>query len=391
VILAFKWVLVFASARHIVLTGAHPFERWMELPGPRGWFPTVFFLLAIYCFPIWVCFHAGTIGTLLSWLAGTDTGSVIVRWDSSSGLLEILREPPVHVSAEVNDYIVATKIIDRPVDQLTLEIPFERLKGLLCGILCRVVDAETGAPLSRVGASLLGATKDRPELVGDGRGEIRKADLLPGVYTLAFHAPDHDWEMRQVDLAPAQQNDLGTIALGKGTLLRGRFIDPEGRPVHTQASIYSYSEDRPLEALNTGIMIGLSADENGRFEADLLSRRKYLIVSPFNHRGPATNGWPADPILVDLARGPIEDLVIPVRIAVDLVLRPVADEARDFEYWILSTTGLPCAHGDFPRAGDERISLVPGSHRLLLGRDPSSVREFPFELRSDPLTISIPP
>ena len=71
-ILAFKWVLVFASARHMVLTGAHPFERWMELPGPRGWFPTVFFLLAIYCFPIWVCFHAGTIGTLLSWLAGTE-------------------------------------------------------------------------------------------------------------------------------------------------------------------------------------------------------------------------------------------------------------------------------------------------------------------------------
>ena len=71
-ILAFKWVLVFASARHMVLTGAHPFERWMELPGPRGWFPTVFFLLAIFCFPIWVCFHAGTIGTLLSWLAGTE-------------------------------------------------------------------------------------------------------------------------------------------------------------------------------------------------------------------------------------------------------------------------------------------------------------------------------
>jgi hypothetical protein len=71
-ILLLKWALVFASARHMVLTGAHPFERWRELPGPAGWVPLVFLLLAILCFPIWVGFHSGTIGTLLSWLAGTD-------------------------------------------------------------------------------------------------------------------------------------------------------------------------------------------------------------------------------------------------------------------------------------------------------------------------------
>ena len=70
-VLALKWILVFASARHIVLTGAHPFQRWMELPGPRGWLPLVFFLLAVPCFPIWVCFHAGTVGTLLASLTGT--------------------------------------------------------------------------------------------------------------------------------------------------------------------------------------------------------------------------------------------------------------------------------------------------------------------------------
>jgi hypothetical protein len=70
-VLLLKWALVFVTARHMVLTGAHPFQRWMDLPGPRGWFPLVFFLLALLCFPIWVCFHSGTVGTLLSWLAGT--------------------------------------------------------------------------------------------------------------------------------------------------------------------------------------------------------------------------------------------------------------------------------------------------------------------------------
>jgi len=71
-VLVLKWVLVYVTARHMVLTGAHPFQRWMDLPGPRGWFPLVFLLLALVSFPVWVGFHAGTTGTLLSSLAGTE-------------------------------------------------------------------------------------------------------------------------------------------------------------------------------------------------------------------------------------------------------------------------------------------------------------------------------
>lgn len=71
-VLALKWILAFATARHMVLTGAHPFQRWMELPGTRGWLPAVFFLLALICFPVWVSFHAGTLGTLFSWMSGTE-------------------------------------------------------------------------------------------------------------------------------------------------------------------------------------------------------------------------------------------------------------------------------------------------------------------------------
>ncbi|HRI15789.1 MAG TPA: Nramp family divalent metal transporter [Verrucomicrobiota bacterium] len=70
-VLLLKWALVFGTARHIVLTGAHPFERWAHLPGPRGWLPFTFLLLAALAFPIWVSFHAGTIGTLLAGLTGT--------------------------------------------------------------------------------------------------------------------------------------------------------------------------------------------------------------------------------------------------------------------------------------------------------------------------------
>ena len=76
IICLFKWALVFVSARHMVLTGAHPFQRWAELPGPCGWLPVAFLLLAIASFPIWVSFHAGTLGTLISSLLHSESNGI---------------------------------------------------------------------------------------------------------------------------------------------------------------------------------------------------------------------------------------------------------------------------------------------------------------------------
>lgn len=71
-VLFFKWLLVYSTARHMAITGAHPFERWTHLPGPRGWFPLIFLLLAVISFPIWVAFHSGTVGTLLAFITKTE-------------------------------------------------------------------------------------------------------------------------------------------------------------------------------------------------------------------------------------------------------------------------------------------------------------------------------
>jgi hypothetical protein len=67
-----KWALAYSAARHMVISGAHPFERWMDLPfGPRGWLTVLFFILAVICIPVWVSFHASVLGDLLAGLTGT--------------------------------------------------------------------------------------------------------------------------------------------------------------------------------------------------------------------------------------------------------------------------------------------------------------------------------
>ena len=79
-----KWILVFSTARHMVLSGVHPLRRWLELPlGPRGWLPAVFFLFAVTCIPIWVSFHSSVIGDLIAGLTNTKymlNGAVIHAW-----------------------------------------------------------------------------------------------------------------------------------------------------------------------------------------------------------------------------------------------------------------------------------------------------------------------
>jgi glycerol uptake facilitator-like aquaporin len=66
-----KWGLVIATSRHMILTGVHPYERMIDLPGPRGWLPILLFLMAMVCLPIWISFHSGVLGNLTSWITGT--------------------------------------------------------------------------------------------------------------------------------------------------------------------------------------------------------------------------------------------------------------------------------------------------------------------------------
>jgi hypothetical protein len=84
-----KWTLAYSAARHMLIAGVHPFERWMDLPvGPRGWLTILFFLLAAAFIPVWMSFHASVLGDLIAYLTDTKQylgGATIHLW--GAGLL----------------------------------------------------------------------------------------------------------------------------------------------------------------------------------------------------------------------------------------------------------------------------------------------------------------
>ena len=86
-----KWGLVVASSRHMVLTGVHPYQRMLDLPGPRGWLTLGLFLIAAVCLPIWISFHSGVLGNLTAWMTGTSDmlgGGIDYLW--GTGILAIV-------------------------------------------------------------------------------------------------------------------------------------------------------------------------------------------------------------------------------------------------------------------------------------------------------------
>jgi hypothetical protein len=84
VICLLKWTLAYSAARHMVITGVHPFQNWMDFPlGPRGWLPMLFFLLAAVTIPVWVGFHSSVLGDLLAGLTDTKhylSGATVYLW-----------------------------------------------------------------------------------------------------------------------------------------------------------------------------------------------------------------------------------------------------------------------------------------------------------------------
>ena len=65
-----KWVLVYTSMRHMILSGGHPCHRWTSIPGPQGWLNLFVVAVALVCSPLWLCFLEGILGTICVWMFG---------------------------------------------------------------------------------------------------------------------------------------------------------------------------------------------------------------------------------------------------------------------------------------------------------------------------------
>ena len=65
-----KWIFVYTSIRHMILSGGHPLERWRKIPGPSGWFPLFLIVIVALATPLWFSFLTGLTGQICTAIAG---------------------------------------------------------------------------------------------------------------------------------------------------------------------------------------------------------------------------------------------------------------------------------------------------------------------------------
>jgi len=304
-----------------------------------------------------------------------------------AGRLAVFLPTPVYLCASVAGIVIGSTRLDRQEKVATIEIALDRLQSLQCSMRARLVRSEDGGPLPGVQAQLM-VNGRRFSIESDENGVLRKGELLPGVGTLVFFGSERAFDRRRIELLPGVENDLGTIALSLAAHIRGRVVDHAGNGVQTIACLVPY--DGELLSAWQSTLAEMNSDD-GRFEVTGLAPQSYVLTSTsFLVRG-GEPGWWIAPVVVDVSHGSVEGLVVEAAPSTPVSLHPVSKEARGFGFWILSQDRIPCARGVFQDQGDERVTLAPGNFTLCVGHDASSVREIPFTVGTEPVTVEVKP
>lgn len=110
--------------------------------------------------------------------------------------------------------------------------PREKPESAKGGILARVADAGTGAPLGgeRLSVLLSGRRVRAEEIATDPEGRFRLSELDPGDYSLVTRHADYVADSRAVRVEAGAISEV-TVRLVPGEALAGQVVDARGRPV----------------------------------------------------------------------------------------------------------------------------------------------------------------
>lgn len=75
--LILKWIQIYCSSRYMMLTGEHPMQTWVLLPGPRGWLPILLLVMTGICLPFLLAALSISVGSIFAWMLGSGEMSEI--------------------------------------------------------------------------------------------------------------------------------------------------------------------------------------------------------------------------------------------------------------------------------------------------------------------------
>ncbi len=75
--LIMKAIQIYASSRYMMISGEHPMQSWIMLPGPPGWLPISLLLITVLCLPFLLAALSISVGSIISWMLGSGVVSEV--------------------------------------------------------------------------------------------------------------------------------------------------------------------------------------------------------------------------------------------------------------------------------------------------------------------------
>ncbi len=300
------------------------------------------------------------------------------------GRLESRHAPPLWISLVHFQRVVAAQRIEAGAEEVEFVLDAESPLLATASVRGRVVDALTKAP---VGSATVQTTTGGSSRLGNAvsQGEFDLDELPPGVTLLRVRARGMGLWETSVRLEAGEVRDLGEIALEPERKISGLLRAEAGDS--SAAKVRYESIDAQTGAARTPqLRTFVTADSSGAFTVAGLSSGVYRLIvdDPESEFGVAVR-------VVDLRRGSVEGLVLPLRRGTPLLVRASDERWRDVRFTLHDSEGERLVDAPLWGPQPRRIRLAPGRYELecFVGADAPPVRRT-LEIASEPVFVALP-
>ncbi|MFH0946914.1 MAG: carboxypeptidase-like regulatory domain-containing protein [Planctomycetota bacterium] len=301
----------------------------------------------------------------------------------AQGFLEVHGGYPFIATAVLRQTPLTSVEVKSPVEELSLVVSLESIKEKLASATVRVVDAESGEPLTQGQVTLGDLNRRIHVLPPDAQGIVRFEGVPPGMLILAPEFEGYEKPRDYIRLEPSEDIDLGTLALQRETSISGHLSVEQGKPFEIQFRARSLDRMTFPQPFNTGLG-GRVAGNAGQFSIEGLGRGQNLLVFKGNKVARTA-------ILVDTSAGDVSDLEVHLPAGTAVTLNLNGDVMQSLLWQILDSNGQTLTSELFSDRATLRLRLSPGVYHVRIYEGESMLKDLPFEVGTEPLELTFKP
>lgn len=303
--------------------------------------------------------------------------------EAYSGILELAQPLPAYVSATLADVVLQTRFVPADAEEVVFQLTTAELEGQMGGLRLRLVDADSGRPITkgRVGLHANGKYGTGLEII-DSNGYVVFDNEPPGPRHLSIVASGFEWVVEQVRIEAGHVTDLGTYRLNRPVTIAGQIVDEYGSPVRAWVSLWPLERYDATQRINEHFC--WRADEHGRFTISPAGRQRYVVRLN-------DDDWSGEPVVIDTSEGSVQGLRLRARSSTSVNVSFDPETPRGARLCVTDSRGLPVAERAVEPRQKAQVRLAPGRYRLAVAFGVESFGDRSVAVDSWPLDVSFGP